>query len=227
MSLESKQHDNSPEMWERYYASGGGKTGWFDRFIHWGRETYFSQLFAGRIRSLGGKAESYLELGVGSAQTIARLQRMTSARCVGIEKTSNAYEIGKAYATNCEIIQADAFALPFADKSFDVVYSLGLLEHFEPEEQGRILREHARCARNMIVMNLPPDLLHERLILWVNRTIFGRRGVWADEELFSPRVMRKKYPGMPFVFRQDFAAGLLCCWFAIKPEDILKYVPEG
>ena len=222
-----QQHDNSPEMWERYYASDAGAKGWFDRMIHWGREIYFSNLFAQRIRDLGGPATSYLELGVGSAQTIVRLQRMTGAECTGIEKTTNAYEIGKAYATNCTILQADAFHLPFPDKSFDVVYSLGLLEHFEPEEQVRILREHARCARRMVVMNLPPTLLHVRLILWVNRRVFGRRGVWADEELFSAVHMRKKYPKLQFRFQQDFRAGGLCCWFAMKPQDLLQYVPQG
>ena len=221
--MTDKLHDNSTEMWELYYASGGGK-GWFDRMIHIGREIYFSGLFAKHIRALGGPASSYLEVGVGSAQTIVRLQRMTRASCTGIEKTPGAYEIGKAYAKNCDIQLGDAFGMPFPDKSFDVVYSLGLLEHFEPEEQVRILREHARCARNMVVMNLPPNLPHVRAILWVNRTLFGRRGVWADEELFSAAHMRKKYPGLPFTFQHDPLAGGLDCWFAIRPDDIMTYV---
>ena len=158
---------------------------------------------------------------------VRALQKMTGAHCTGIEKTPNAYEMGKAYATNCDIRQADAMALPFPDASFDVVYSLGLIEHFEPSEQVRLLREHARCARKMVVMNVPPTLPHVKFILWVSRTLFGRRGVWADEELFSAAHMRRKYPGLPFQFRHDPAAAGLCCWFAMTPQDILHYVPEG
>ncbi|OGL73295.1 hypothetical protein A3E39_01160 [Candidatus Uhrbacteria bacterium RIFCSPHIGHO2_12_FULL_60_25] len=212
-------------MWDSYYAAEEGQKGWFDRMIHWGREVYFSKLFAKRIAELGGPATSYLEVGVGSAQTIVRLQQMTGAKCTGIEKTPRAYELGKAHATACEIVLGDAMAMPFPDASFDVVYSLGLLEHFEPDEQARILREHARCARNAVVLELPPDTPHMRLILWVNSCFFGRTGVWADEELFSARHTREKYPGLPFRFRSDWPALGLGCWIVMKPEDILRHVP--
>src|SRR5574337_557502 len=122
-----KLHDNSPEMWDKYYSSEQGSW-FFANFIHWGREVYFGGLFARRVKKLGGPASSYLELGVGTAQTLARLQKMTGARCVGIEKTPRAYELGKAYAPKCELVLGDGMHMPFSDNSFDVVYSLGLLE---------------------------------------------------------------------------------------------------
>lgn len=224
-------HDNSTEMWDRYYASEDSSaalgTGSFARLVHWAREVYFGGLFARRVVRLGGPASSYLEIGVGTAQTLVRLERMTRVRSVGIEKTPRAYEIGKAYARDCEIVLGDGLALPFADTSFDVVYSLGLLEHFEPAEQARLLREQARVAAKKVLVEVPTSSPHMKMITWFNRTVLKKRGVWADEELFSRRHFAKKYPGLPFEYYFDWASGAMTCWFVLRSDDILRHVrPE-
>lgn len=221
----TKLHDNSLEMWDKYYSSEKGSW-FFASVIHWAREVYFGGLFARRVVKLGGPATSYLELGVGTAQTLARLQKMTAAKCVGIEITPRAYELGKAYAPNCELVLGDGMAMPFADKSFDVVYSLGLLEHFEPEEQKQLLLEQARVAKNAVLIEVPARTPHMRTIMWFNRTVRHRRGVWADDELFSPARFRQKYPNLPFRYFFDWASGGITCWFALKPEDIVRYVAK-
>lgn len=216
-------HDNSTEMWDRYYAAERG-AGLFDRLIHWGRETYFGALFARRVVKLGGPATSYLELGVGTAQTLSRLQKMTRVRCVGIEKTPRAYEMGKAYAPNCELVLGDGLALPFPDKSFDAAYSLGLHEHFEPPEQERLLREQARVARNVVLVEVPTRTPHMMAVMWFNRNVLKKKGVWADDELFSPARFRAKYPGLPYHYFFDWASGGMTCWFALKPDDIQHWL---
>lgn len=219
----SQLHDNSLEMWDRYYAAED-ETGRFAKLVHWAREYYFGDLFARRVIRLGGEVSSYLELGVGTAQTLVRLQRRTKARCVGIEKTPRAYMIGASYATDCEIVLGDGMHMPFADQSFDVVYSLGLLEHFEPTDQARLLLEQARVARHKILVEVPVGSPHMRLILWFNRSILGKRGVWADEELFSKKHFAEKYPGLKFEYFFDWASGAMTCWFVLDPDEIRKYV---
>lgn len=218
-----KYHDNTTEMWDRYYASSGPKGG-FSSAVHVAREYYFGDLFARRVIQLGGQARSYLELGVGTAQTLARLQRRTQARCVGVEKTPRAYELGKQYATSCEIVLGDAMSLPFSDQVFDVVYSLGLFEHFEPDEQLHLLREQARVCRSTVLIEVPARTPHMRAIMWFNRRVRGKRGVWADDELFSPAVFAKKFPGLPFFYYFDWSSGAMTCWFALKRDDIIAYV---
>ncbi|MBP6945403.1 class I SAM-dependent methyltransferase [Patescibacteria group bacterium] len=221
--LEQKTHDNSLEMWDGYYSAQKPADGLFSSLIHWGREVYFGNLFAERVIKLGGEARSYLELGVGTAQTLARLQRLTGARCVGIEKTPRAYEMGKLHAPNCEIVLGDGLNLPFADGAFEVVYSLGLFEHFEPEEQVRLLQEQARVANKRVLIEVPARTPHMRFIMWVNRRLLGKRGVWADDELFSPERFMHKFPGLPFEYYFDWASGAMTCWFVIHPKDILAY----
>jgi dolichol-phosphate mannosyltransferase len=216
-------HDNSLEMWNRYYASED-ETGWFAAFVHWAREKYFGDVFARRVIRLGGIASSYLEVGVGTAQTLARLERRTGARCVGIEKTPSAHSLGVAYAERCQIVLGDGMHMPFRDAEFDIVYSLGLLEHFEPMEQAQLLLEQARVARCAVLVEVPVRSPHMRAILWFNRTVLNKKGVWADEELFSRKYFAVKYPGLPFEYKLDWASGFLTCWFKLLPEDIRLYV---
>ena len=56
-----------------------------------------------------------------------------------------AQEIFKANSHTAKFVKGDALDLPFADESFDVVVSIGLLEHFEDveppiKEQYRVLK---------------------------------------------------------------------------------------
>lgn len=43
--------------------------------------------------------------------------------------------------------QGDILALPFADKSFEVVWNAGVLEHFDASDQVRAVKEMARVLR--------------------------------------------------------------------------------
>jgi SAM-dependent methyltransferase len=221
------RHDNSVQMWDQYFSAPEQGTWSFSSLVHRARVSYHGNLFAERVETLGGPAASYLEIGVGTAETLKRLQRMTGARCVGIDKTDRACDLARANATNCQILSGDGLDLPFDDASFDVVYSLGVLEHFELEDQMRLLREHARVARNEVLLHLPALTPHMWTIMWLNRSILGRKGVWADDELFTTRLFRKKFPGLPFRSLFDWAAGAMTLWFAMKPADVLAWVPAN
>ncbi len=53
-----------------------------------------------------------------------------------IPQTASAFPIG-----------GDAFALPFSDRSFDVVFHQGLLEHFRKEDATKLLIENIRVLK--------------------------------------------------------------------------------
>jgi SAM-dependent methyltransferase len=220
-ALQSPAHDNSEDMWTRYFAPRQVSLSLVSA-VHIARSIYHGPLFAKRIRRLGGPARSYLEIGVGSGETLKELQRATGADCYGVDKTSVACRLAKKNAQRCRIVASDGLLLPFIDASFDVVYSLGLLEHFEDGEQRSLLREHARVAKRAVLLHLPAHVPHLRLLLWLNRTFWGRSGVWADEELFTTGLFRQKFPDLPFRSFFDVAAGAMSYWFVLKPEDVLR-----
>ncbi len=55
------------------------------------------------------------------------------------------------------IIGGDAFSLPFPDKSLDIVFHQGLLEHFTKNRAQDMLKEHARVLKpgGLLVVDVP------------------------------------------------------------------------
>lgn len=57
-------------------------------------------------------------------------------------------EYFSSHGADGNFVYGDVRAMPFEDDSFDVVWSSGLLEHFEPLEQVKVLSEMVRITRN-------------------------------------------------------------------------------
>jgi SAM-dependent methyltransferase len=95
------------------------------------------------------RAGRALEVGCGSARLLARMGRAAPLELVALDPAPNALGVAERTAAIAGVrmqrVRADALSLPFADGSFDLVLSGGLLEHFpQPEpvlaEMVRILR---------------------------------------------------------------------------------------
>ena len=75
-----------------------------------------------------------LEVGCGSAKLSALLAQR-GVRVVGTDRSSQALRVARNnlswMTVRGDIVRSDAFQLPFADEQFDVVFSTGLLEHFD------------------------------------------------------------------------------------------------
>lgn len=222
----TNEHDNSIEMWQKYYTSKRGSP-LFEKIVHFTRKTYFGGAFMRTVVKLGGKADSYLETGVGTGQTLERLQVTTGARCVGVEKTPEAQLLGKKHAIHCEIILGDALNLPYHEKTFDVSYSLGLFEHFSFDEQKQFLSEQAKVTKNKILIEVPFKSPHMLLIMWFNRNVRKLRGVWADDELFTSKHFKKKFPELPFSYHISATALFMTCWFTLKPEEVQLFLKKN
>jgi SAM-dependent methyltransferase len=77
-------------------------------------------------------------------------------------------------------VRADATALPFADRAFDCVLSLDLLEHVPVEQRAAVVAELRRTARRRVVVGCP---------------VFEGWDRWESRLLGVYRRSGKKMPG--------------------------------
>lgn len=125
---------------------------------------------------------SVLDIGTGAGDIPFRLQRQAAKRGLKLKTYAldlNARHLEIARETlpteaGVLLLRGDAFRLPFADASIDVVHSSLFLHHFRPAQILVLLREFSRVAKTGWVMN---DLERHGLPLWFFRTtwpIFAR-----------------------------------------------------
>jgi SAM-dependent methyltransferase len=106
-----------------------------------------------------GGGSTVLEVGCGTgAQTVTLAQRSPDARFTSIDISADSIaearkRIDQAGLTNVELRQADVFALPFAEESFDDVFVCFVLEHLSPPlEALAILRRLLRVGGTITVI---------------------------------------------------------------------------
>lgn len=127
-------------------------------------------------------AARVLDIGTGVGDIPFQLCQKATRRgweiqTVGLDINARHLEIARhelPRGAGVLLLQGDAFRLPFADQSMDIVHSSLFLHHFRPPEIQQLLREFSRVSKIGWVMN---DLERHGLPLWFFRTtwpIFAR-----------------------------------------------------
>jgi len=95
------------------------------------------------------KSGRAIEVGCGSARLLCRVGRAAPLSLTALDSEPAALELAgetaRAFGVRIEPVQADVRALPFADNSFDLILSGGLLEHFK--DPMPVLAEMVRVIR--------------------------------------------------------------------------------
>jgi SAM-dependent methyltransferase len=102
-----------------------------------------------------GRSLTVLDLGSGAGDVVAAARRLAARigvrlRTIGLERTHPLAHAGRAACG--ETLVADALALPFADRSVDVVMCSQVLHHFEAGPAAALLREMHRVARRRVIV---------------------------------------------------------------------------
>ncbi len=113
------------------------------------------------LRQVAGHSDSFSLLDVGAASgdsALVILKAYPHATVISLDKNPNNLAVAREPK-----LAGDAFALPFADGSFDFVFSSLFLHHFSESEVVALLREFARVARRAVLIS---DVERHNLARW-------------------------------------------------------------
>jgi SAM-dependent methyltransferase len=124
---------------------------------------------------------SYLDVGCGRGEMIRESLRLGFDPAHGTEVMPDLID-------GLRVVHGEAHALPFSDKSFDVVTMLDVIEHLVPGDDEAACRELARIARRHIIVTAS------------NLRSFSQAG----DDL---HINRRPYDDWDVLFRAWFAPG--------------------
>jgi len=129
--------------WGDYYKAGLT----LDQFI----ENLFShrEFLTAMVEGSKGKPMRVLEVGSGTGSLSIFLSYL-GFEVVSIDNDPKVLEMAslqaRRFGGKVNFVEGDAFKLPFQEKSFDLIFHQGFLEHFNDEEIRRLLDEQLRVA---------------------------------------------------------------------------------
>jgi len=91
-----------------------------------------------------------LEVGANVGNQLLGLRQMGFTRLYGIEIQPYAIEKARKRLPEATIIEGSAFAIPFADRYFELVFTSGVLIHIKPSELPLVMGEMHRCTNRFI-----------------------------------------------------------------------------
>lgn len=114
-----------------------------------------TQALAGVVAAIPDKPASILEVGTNVGKNLLSLAELTDAALYGVEPFAEAYQamvanVGPRLAgsANCSGLE-----LPFADGSFDLSFTSGVLIHVSPDDLPRMMGEIVRVSRRYVWVN--------------------------------------------------------------------------
>ena len=109
----------------------------------------------------------YVECGCGSSETSCRLRPRPGQTFLALDFAAAPLRMALRQPCHSGGIQADIRHLPFRDQSLDGLWNLGVMEHFEEDEQLSILREFHRVLKpgGKLLLWWPPRVAPDLVVL--------------------------------------------------------------
>jgi SAM-dependent methyltransferase len=175
---------------------------------------------------LGG-AGRILDFGAGVGGSVEHFRRhfpAASLTCVDVSVESLRIGAGR-FAGEAGFVAFDGEQLPFADGSFDCVFSACVFHHIEPERHVTLLAELRRALRpGGLLMIFEHNPLNPLTVHAVNSCPFDENAVLIRARLFRRRLISAGFASAAARYRLFFPHALR----ALRPlERRLKWLPLG
>ncbi len=131
------------------------------------------------------KIKSILELGAGTGLCAKYLSEKTQAAITLLDRDPNLVEILKVRFPNFDIVKKDLFKFKTRQK-WDLVYSLGVIEHFSSQQRIQALKIHRHLSRKFILISVPTDSFIQKNILYPIYTKYiGPYKMYQPQEMIN------------------------------------------
>ncbi len=116
------------------------------------RARYLRSIFLREFQTIAFRGRKVLEVGCGPGGNLHVASQKQPARIVGCDISKKMLDCAKANLTDVmsqlELVQTSGDTLPFADKSFDISFTVTVLQHDTEEELlATLLREICRVTK--------------------------------------------------------------------------------
>lgn len=115
---------------------------------------YKRQRFLEMLNKVDFKGKSVLELGNGPGGNLKEISKLSPARLVGADISSEMIKLARANNTDfVELVKINGTSLPFRDNTFDIVFTATVLQHNTDDSMMRsILEEISRVSKDKIYL---------------------------------------------------------------------------
>lgn len=144
-----------------------------------------------KINSLLGKMNfekgQILELGCGSGMNSVNLLKDYSfEKATLVDFSKSALEIARKNTKDYDVhlVNSDIFDLDL-DKTFDLVFSIGLIEHFTGKRRSQAIAVHRRFVKNdgLLMIIVPKKGFFSRLLELINKVQGYKEYPFTDQEV--------------------------------------------
>lgn len=182
--MEGHEKESWNKIWQRRSI--------FSRVIDAGRFVY-NIFFRRFLKKYLGRCTNFLEIGCGTSSLSVSLRPYLSS-LTGIDISPDALVLSRSYAREHNFLEAkflidDCRNLQIMEK-FGVVWSQGLLEHFDDGET--IVREHVKVLRDDGVALLSVPYRYSYHYVWyvVTRPALLRRfWPWTEQRFYTKKTL--------------------------------------
>ena len=214
---------NTANEWDAYWQPGisAKSPGWYDFIARFYRYRIIQPSLDRFVTAYFPRQSRLLHAGCGSGEVDSGVLAYAKVTALDISPMALERYRGHHHDT-AELINGSILDIPAQDRSFDGIYSLGVLEHFSRDEIAQSLNEFRRVlipgGRVLLfwppVMGLSVIALH--VIHFLRAHIFGKHDRLHPDE---PSLIRSRREAEAYL--SD--AGLKLVDYAFGPRDLFTY----
>lgn len=185
MTASDHEHEQWSELFRRELEASNPKL-----YSSYWWKTYYDDMMHVVTPLLPKQNPRVLEAGSGSGKGSILLGKAINRTLLDISHDALEYArliSEKFQATNISFVEGDIFKLPFRAKSFDLVWNIGVLEHYEPSNAAQLIENMMRVTKpgGFVVIGVPnfrsPPIIKAKMLN--NRLLRFIPGYRLDSEL--------------------------------------------